>query len=74
MNYTITPSSDGSHIRIKVKGDINRTSALGMNRDAHALGMKLNIHRYLVDITESRNTDSVLNNYEFAYRDMFNSR
>ena len=70
MNYTITPSADGTYIAIKVKGDIDRQSAMKMNLEAHALGKKLNVRRYLVDATESRNTDSVANNYDFAYTDM----
>ncbi len=70
MNYTLTPSADGTFITIKTKGDITRQSAMKMNLEAHALGQKLNIRRYLVDVTESRNTDSVANNYDFAYTDM----
>ena len=70
MNYTLIPSADGTFIAIKIKGDIDRRSAMKMNLEAHALGKKLNIRRYLVDATESRNTDSVANNYDFAYTDM----
>jgi hypothetical protein len=70
MNYTITPSADGSFILIKVRGDINRHSAMQMNLEAHELGRQLQLRRYLVDVTESRNTDDTLDIYEFAHLDM----
>lgn len=31
---------------------------------------ELGINKYLVDFTETRNTDTVLDSYEFAYKDM----
>jgi len=70
MDYTITPSADGRFITIKVKGDINRQSAMQMNLEAHKLGRQMQIRRYLVDVTESRNTDDALDTYEFSYADM----
>jgi len=32
--------------------------------------MQLDIHRYLLDATDARNTESVMDGYDFAYRDM----
>ncbi len=40
------------------------------NFEAHAMGMKLGIHNYLVDLTESRNTDTMSNNFKWANEDM----
>jgi hypothetical protein len=34
------------------------------------MGMKMGIHNYLVDLTESRNTDSISNNFKWANQDM----
>ncbi|MBW1985270.1 MAG: hypothetical protein JRI53_11180, partial [Deltaproteobacteria bacterium] len=73
MNYTITPSKDGKYIILKIQGEINRQSAMKQNLEAHTLGGKLGINRYLVDVTESRNTDSVMESYDFAYEDMKNT-
>ncbi len=70
MDYTISVSGEGKYILLKVKGDITRQSAMEMNLEAHALGRKMGIRNYLVDVTESRNVDSVVENYEFAYVDM----
>jgi len=70
MKYTIKPSADGLYIVLKVKGEITREQAMKQNVEAHALGRKLGINRYLVDATQCRNVETVSNNYGFAYQDM----
>ena len=70
MKYTIKPSKDGKYIILTIVGEINSQSAMKQNLEAHALGKELGINRYLVDVTEARNTDSVLESYEFANIDM----
>jgi hypothetical protein len=70
MEYKIYPSDNACYIRLDVTGEINRKSAMQQNLEAHALGKKLGIERYLVDMTGARNTDSTLNQYQFAYKDM----
>lgn len=44
--------------------------ALQQNRAAHAQGRELGINRYFVDMTEARNAERVVGNYEFAHEDM----
>ncbi len=70
MAYTITPSPDKAYIFVKVVGNVTRESAMEHNIKAHSLGKKLGINKFLVDMTESRNADSVIDNYKFAYEDM----
>ena len=70
LKYTITPSEDGKYIILKFKGQINRKDAIKPNFEAKALGKTLDIRQFLVDVTEAKNTDSILENYEFAYTDM----
>jgi hypothetical protein len=70
MHYEICPSEDESYITLVVKGEINRKIAMQQNLQAHALGKRLGINRYLVDVTEARNTDTTLDAYQFAYQDM----
>ena len=53
MEYTITPSNDNTYIILKVKGNITRQSATQMNLEAHALGRKMHISKYLVDVYRS---------------------
>jgi hypothetical protein len=73
MKYTITPSPDGKYIILKVKGEINRQTSIQPILEAHALAKKLGIWKHLVDVTEVKNTDSILEGYEFAYSDMINT-
>ena len=70
MAYSITPSDDGKYIILKVTGDFNRKLAIQYDLESHALGKSLGISRYLVDLTEARNTNTTVEDYEFAYRDM----
>lgn len=53
-----------------IKGQISRQSALAYTLEAHALGQKLGYHKYLMDMREARNTEQVVDNYEFIYHDM----
>lgn len=69
-SYSITPSADGKYILLKVVGDTNRQALLGYNLEAHTLGRELNIDCFLLDFTESHNTDTVLRNYVFVNSDM----
>lgn len=70
MSVEMHVSDDGQYIIMKVTGDINREIALEQNLQAHALGAKLGISRYLVDLVEARNTDRVVDQHDFAYKDM----
>ena len=70
MNYSLAPSEDGKYIILTVRGEINRKIALQQNLEAHALGRKLGVNRYLVDVTAAKNTDTVKDSYDFAYTDM----
>lgn len=72
MSYSISISDDKTYIIIKVKGEITGENAMNYNTESHALGRKLGISRYLVDVTEARNVDSVSRNFDFAYHDMQN--
>ncbi len=70
MAHSITLSPDNKYIILTVKGEITRGLAIAQNIEAHALGKKLGIHCYLVDLTQARNVDTITNNYIFAYKDM----
>jgi hypothetical protein len=55
---------------IAVSGDMDRSRALKINQEAHAIGRRAGLHKYLEDLTDSRNVESVLGNYQFANHDM----
>lgn len=68
---SIAPSADRKYIILRIVGDYTRQRAISHTVEAHALGRQLGIKRYLVDMTESRNTESVLANYEFARQEIW---
>jgi hypothetical protein len=70
MRYAVAASVNGSFIIVKARGDIERREAVQMILQACALGKKLSIDLYLVDATEAKNVDTVLDTYDFAYSDM----
>ena len=68
--YDIKPADDQSHIVLTVVGEVRGKHMMKYILEAHAMGRDLGIDRYLVDVTEARNTDSVLDQYNFAYSEM----
>lgn len=70
MPCEISLSADQKYVIMKVVGDMTRKSAVTWNTEAHALGRKAGVNRFLVDLTESVNVESPSRNYEFANRDM----
>ena len=70
MTYSIEIIKDERYILITVHGKINREAATAINAEAHALGKSNGINKYLEDLRDARNDDTVSNNYKFAYQDM----
>jgi len=70
MPYTINPAGENAYIVLKYIGEITRQLAIKATEEAHALGAKQGINRYLVDATEARNVENLLGNYDFAYNDL----
>lgn len=70
MAYTISPSEDQKYIVLKHWGELNGELALERVIEAHVLGAKLGIARYLIDLTEARNVDTVTDSYWYAYKDL----
>jgi hypothetical protein len=65
--YAISLSDDGSYVVVKITGDITTARADEFGAAAARVGAELGIDRLLVDATKSRNVDSILGNYQFAY-------
>lgn len=70
MSSQISLSDDSTYIILEVTGEIDRQNAMQYNLEAHKVGKERGIRKYLVDLTNARNTETVLNNYQFAYDDM----
>lgn len=65
MTYSIRLSESGDYVLLEVVGDITADLAMQMNLEAHRKGLELNVHRYLVDLTQSRNTESSVEDFRF---------
>ncbi|MBN2738399.1 MAG: hypothetical protein JXR70_15560 [Spirochaetales bacterium] len=70
MNYTISISDDKKYIILKNTGKITSENVKQRIIEAHQVGEKYNLHCYLMDLVEANNTDTIVNNYDFAYKDM----
>ena len=70
MSYKISLSEDSVYIILEATGEITRENAMKYILAAHKLGKKHEIKRYLVDYRKARNTDTIINNYQFANEDM----
>lgn len=70
MSFTLSQSHDGDYIIVTVIGDIDRQQAMKQNIEAHAYGKQLGMNKYLLDLTESRNSSSNTDNYAFSHKDM----
>jgi hypothetical protein len=70
MTHQIYLSEDSQYIILEVEGEITRENAMVFNLEAHKLGKELALNKYLVDLTNARNVESTLNNYQFTYGDM----
>jgi hypothetical protein len=65
-----TVSPDGKYIIQKIVGEIDARVAYELNHELVEMGRRHNINRYLTDLTECRNVDSVVDNYNYAYLDL----
>lgn len=72
MTCTITRQPDERFITLKFVGKLTRKFIFSHTLQAHKLGTQLDVHSYLVDMTEAQNIDTVLNNYQFVHEDMRN--
>ena len=70
MEYSIKVSEDRDYIILKIVGNFTGKDMMRCVVESHTLGRETGIHSYLVDVTDARNIDTAMGNYEFAYSDM----
>jgi len=70
MDYQVTMADSGRYVLVKVQ--VPMTSAVGVQCGALAarLGAETGVNRYLFDLRDSPNVQTIVDNYEFAYREM----
>jgi hypothetical protein len=67
MEYKINISDNERYIIVKVNGEMDPKIAIQYTEESHEIGRNKGIDKYLVDLTEARNTMRVFDNYEFAH-------
>lgn len=70
MQYEVTVSVDKMFVWQLPQEDITMELAYKMSQDALRLARSQNIRRFLSDVRGKRNISDILQNYEFAYRDV----
>lgn len=70
MSYSLSVSADGNYIIIKVWGNMTRQIGVEIAIAASQLGQEKNINRFLQDLTESKNMETLANNYYLAHQDL----
>ena len=70
MAYAITKPDQKNYILLKITGVSDRASTIKQIVEAHEFGNELGIRHYLVDVTESQNGRSVMEDYALAYEDL----
>jgi isopentenyldiphosphate isomerase len=70
MTNEIKISDNGKYIIVQVKENMTRALAERLGLEAVQLGNTKNIARFLYDLRDSRNTETINANYIFAKQDM----
>ena len=70
MQYNIAPSDDQTYIHLTIDGNFTGKDMMMCVMDSHSLGIRMDIHAYLVDVRNARNVDSATGNFEFANAEM----
>lgn len=68
--HTIELAPRGDCIHITVTGDLDPTKALQIVEAAHAIGLRHDVHRYLMDVRAARNIASPIDNFYFTHEDV----
>jgi hypothetical protein len=69
MECEISPAPSGRHVRIKVLVPMTSATGSRCGNEAVRLGLAMKIDRYLFDLRDSQNVQSVVENYEFVHKE-----
>lgn len=69
MSYTIELSGSKEFFRIRVEEAVTVELARQWSAELQEMGREQSIRRFLFDVRSSKNFSTVLENYQFAYRD-----
>ena len=70
MTKEIKVSDNGKYIIVRVNEDMTRALAESLGLEAMHLGIKKNLNKFLYDLRNSRNKETINANYIFAKQDL----
>ncbi len=70
MTEEIKVSDNSKYIIVRVDEDMTRTLAESLGLEAMHLGIKKNLNKFLYDLRNSRNKETINANYIFAKQDL----
>jgi hypothetical protein len=70
MDYEVSLAQGGRHILVKVLVPMTSATGVRCGTDAVRLGSEKKVDRYLFDLRNSPNVQSVVDNYEFAHKEI----
>lgn len=70
MTKEIKISDSGKYIIVRVNEDMTRTLAESLGLEAMHLGSKKNLNKFLYDLRNSRNKETLNSNYIFVNQDL----
>lgn len=70
LTYSIQIAENRKYIEIILEGHITRADAMKYVVESHKIAAKEGISKFLLNALNARNTESVGNNYDFAYKDL----
>jgi hypothetical protein len=68
MSYTISISDSRKFFRVRVEGDVSADGAREWSAELREASRAQGVRRFLIDVRSSRNVSTVLENYQYAYR------
>lgn len=70
MDFEVSVANSGRYILVKVFVPMTSATGVRCGNDAARLGLERKVDRYLFDMRDSPNVQSVVDNYEFAHKEI----
>ena len=72
MEFEVSLAGNGRYVLIKVHVPMTSATGVRCGNEALRLALAANVDRYLFDFRDSPNVQSVVDNYEFAHKEISN--
>lgn len=70
MDYEVRLADSGRHVRVTVYVPMTSATGVRVGADAVRLGAEMKVEKFLFDLRGSPNVQSIVDNYEFAHKEI----